>query len=75
MLLVQEEGHGQVANLLLGVLVGGDEVDRFEMSKVDIPAENVDVQKLWSTVSKRVAIVHRLVPVAPCKHISFCDIH
>lgn len=45
-LLVQEEGHGQVADLLFGVLVGGDEVDGFEVAKVDIPTENINVQEL-----------------------------
>lgn len=46
MLLVQEECHGEVADLLFGVLVRRDEVDGLEVAKVDIPAENVNVQEL-----------------------------
>lgn len=43
-LLVQEEGHGQVTNLLLRVLVRRDEVDRLEVAEVDVPSENVNVE-------------------------------
>lgn len=41
--LVEEQSHGQVADLLLGVLVRRDEVDRLEVAKVDVPSEDVDV--------------------------------
>lgn len=45
-LLVEEEGHGQVPDLLLGILVGRDQVDGLEVAKVDVPAEDVDIQQL-----------------------------
>lgn len=47
-LLVEEKRHGEVANLLLRVLVGRDQVDRLEMAKVDVPPQNVDVEKLYA---------------------------
>lgn len=37
-LLVEEKGHGEVANLLFGVFVRRDEVDSFEMAEVHVPA-------------------------------------
>lgn len=46
MLFVEEEGHGEVADLLLGVFGRGDQVDGLEVAKVDIPAKDVDVEQL-----------------------------
>lgn len=43
MLFVKEKSNGQVANLLLRVLVRRDEIDSFEMAEVDVPAEDVYV--------------------------------
>lgn len=45
-LLVQKERHRQVANLLFRVFGGRDEVDGLEVAKVDIPAEDVNVEEL-----------------------------
>jgi len=45
-LLVQEQRDGEVADLLLRVLGGRDEVHGLEVAKVDVPAEDVDVQQL-----------------------------
>lgn len=45
-LLMEKQRHGQVADLLLRVLVGGDEVDCLEVPKVDIPPEDVDIEEL-----------------------------
>lgn len=45
-LFVEEQGHGKVSNLLLGVFVRRDEVDGFEMSESDVPAEDVYIQEL-----------------------------
>lgn len=45
-LLVEEERHGKIANLLLGVLLRRDEVDGLEMAKVYIPTQNVNVKEL-----------------------------
>src|SRR4051812_4660864 len=50
-LFVQEERHGEVPYLLLRVFVGGDEVDGFQVSEIDVPAQNVDVQELKPLVS------------------------
>lgn len=41
---VEEQGDSQIANLLFGVLVGGDKVDGFEMPEINVPAKNVYVQ-------------------------------
>lgn len=46
MLFVKEEGHGKVTDLFLGVFVRRNKVDSFKMSEIDIPAENVYVEKL-----------------------------
>lgn len=54
MLLVEEQGYGEVPNLLFGVFVGRDQVDSFEMAEIDIPAKDVYVQQL-----------RRMVRVAP----------
>jgi hypothetical protein len=43
MLLMKEERHGQVPNLLLRVLGGRYEVDGFEVTEIDVPSQNVDV--------------------------------
>lgn len=44
-LLVEKQGHGQISNLLLRVLVGRDEVHGLEVTKVDVPSQDVDVQE------------------------------
>ena len=42
--LVEEERHGQVADLLLRVFVGRDEVDGLKVAKVDVPSQDIYVQ-------------------------------
>lgn len=73
-LFMQEEGHGEISNLLLGVLVRGDEVDSFEMTEADIPAEDVYVQELGPAVSGLSSIVNLAFLHVPCRHISSCGI-
>jgi hypothetical protein len=46
-LLVEEEGHGQISNLLFRVLVGGDQVDSLEVTEVDVPTEYVYIEELF----------------------------
>lgn len=46
MLLVEEKSDGQIANLLLRIFSCRDEVYSLEVPKVDIPAENVDIEQL-----------------------------
>lgn len=75
MLFVEEEGHGEIPNLLLGVLVRRYEVDSFEMAEIDVPAEDVYVQKLDFAVSDHNFPVMLPGPRAPCRHISSCGIH
>jgi hypothetical protein len=50
--LVQEQRHGKVANLFFGVLGCRDEVDGFEMPKVDVPAQDVYVEELMQSQSE-----------------------
>jgi hypothetical protein len=45
-LFVQEEGDGQVSNLLFRVLCAGNEINGLEMTEIDVPAENIYVEKL-----------------------------
>lgn len=45
MLLVQEQGHGQVPDLFLGVFVRRDEIDGLEVAEVDVVALNVDIEQ------------------------------
>jgi hypothetical protein len=71
-LFVEEEGDGEVSNLLLRVLCPGDEVDGLEMAKVDIPSENVDVEKLEGVNDTTSSLTGR--SVVPCRHIFFCHI-
>ena len=46
MLFVQKECHREITNLLFRIFGGRDEVDGLEVAKVDVPAEDVYVQKL-----------------------------
>ena len=46
MLFVEEKCHGKVSNLFLRIFVRRDEIDSFEVTKIDIPSENIYVQKL-----------------------------
>lgn len=49
-LLVEEQGHGEVANLLLRIFVGRYKVDSLEVAEVDVPSKDVYVQKLPENV-------------------------
>jgi len=49
---VQKERHGEIPDLFLRVLVGRDEVDGLEVAKVDIPPQDVYVQKLFPPLDK-----------------------
>lgn len=51
--LVEEQRDGEIANLFLRVLCRGDQVDGFQVSKVDVPPEDVDVEKLLYLATKR----------------------
>lgn len=46
MFLMQKQCNSQITNLLLRVLCSRDKVDSLEMAKVDVPAQDVDVQQL-----------------------------
>jgi len=46
---MEKQRHGEISNLLLRKLVGRDEVERLEVAKLDIPAEDVNVQELVTT--------------------------
>jgi hypothetical protein len=46
MLLVEEEGDGQVADLLFRVFGGGDQVYGLQVPEIDIESVDVDVQQL-----------------------------
>lgn len=56
MLLVQEECDCKISNLLLRVLGGRDEVHSFEVTKVDIPPQYVDVEKFANVFLLLVAV-------------------
>lgn len=64
MLLVEEQSHGKIANLLLRVFLCRDQVDGLEMAKINIPAQNVDVEELADVfllvVATQVAILEFL---------------
>lgn len=66
-LLVEEQRHGQITDLLLRVLVGRDQVDSLEMTKIDVPAQDVDVQQLADVfllmVATQVAILELLTDI------------
>lgn len=61
-LFVEEQGHGKVSDLLLGILVRGYEIDGFEVSEIDVPSEDVYVQELCSQVSDSGETRSRLPP-------------
>lgn len=43
---MEEKGHSKVSDLFFGVFVRRNKVHSFEMAKVDVPPQNVYVQKL-----------------------------
>lgn len=43
---MEEQGHGQVTNLLFRVLVRRYEVDSFEVAEIDVPSQDIYVQEL-----------------------------
>jgi len=43
-LFVEKKCDGQVPNLLFRVFGAGHEVDGFEMAKIDVPSENVNIE-------------------------------
>ena len=45
MLLVEEQGDSKIADLLFRILCRGDQVDSFEVSKIDVIALNVYVEQ------------------------------
>lgn len=51
-LFVEEERDSQVTNLFFRVLCCRDEVDSFEVAKIDIPPKDVDIKKLPAKFSK-----------------------
>jgi hypothetical protein len=64
-LLVQEQSNSEISDLLLRVLGGRDEVDGFEMSKIDVPPENVDVQQLADVFLLLVAVEPAIPKLLP----------
>jgi hypothetical protein len=55
-LLVQEEGNGEVSDLLLRVFGRRDEVHCLEVSEADVPTENVYIEELADVFLLLVAI-------------------
>lgn len=66
-LLMEEQRHGQITNLLLGVFIRRDQIHGLEVPKVDIPAQDVDVKELADVfllvVAAEVAILELLSDV------------
>ena len=65
MLLVKKKSHRQVSDLLLRILGGRYEVDSLQMSEVDIPSQNVNVQKFAHVFLPVVAIEVTLPELLP----------
>ena len=65
MLFMQKQRHSQVPNLLLGVLIRRDQIDRLEMAEIDIPAQDVDIQQLADVFLPVVAIEIALLELLP----------
>jgi hypothetical protein len=76
-LFMEEECNGKIAYLFFGIFSRWDKVDGFEVAKVDIPAENVDVEKLLqaSAVTPRPDLTEINAAITPCKRISSSGIH
>ncbi len=73
MLLVQEQRDRQIANLLLRVLVRTDQVDCLQVSEVDVPSEDVDVQQLADVFLAMVAIEVAFLELLPYVRELFVD--
>lgn len=48
---VEKECYSEIAYLFFGVFCGGNEVDGFEVAKVDVPAKDVDIKKLCAAAA------------------------
>lgn len=65
MLLVEEQGNGQISNLLFGIVLGRDQVDGLEVTEIHIVTLDIDVQQLADVFLLLVAIqvpVFELLP-------------
>ena len=67
MLFMQKQRNSQVSNLLLAIFVRTDQVDGLQVSEVDIPSQDVDVQQFANVflfvVPVQVAILELLPDV------------
>jgi len=43
-----KKSHSKISDLLFGVFIRGDEVNSFEVSKIDVPTQDINVQELRS---------------------------
>ena len=55
-LLVKEQGHRQVSYLLFRIFGGRDQIDGFEVSEVDVPAQDVDVKQLANVLFSLITV-------------------
>lgn len=52
MFLIQEKRYRQITNLFFGVLRRRNKIDGFEVTKIDVPSQNVDIEKLLAELSR-----------------------
>ena len=55
-LFMKEQCHGQVSYLLLRVSGGRDQIHGLEVPKVDIPAQNIDVEQFADVLLPLIAV-------------------
>lgn len=73
MFLMQEQRNSQITNLLFRVLCSRDEIDSLEMAKVDVPAQDVDIQQLAHIFLLVVATQAALLELGPYVGQLFVD--
>lgn len=49
---VKKKRHSQISNLFFRVLCCGDKIDSFEVAKIDVPSQDVDIEKLLAELSR-----------------------
>lgn len=49
---VKKKRHGQISDLFFRVLRCGDKIDSFEVAKIDVPSQDVDIEKLLAELSR-----------------------
>lgn len=52
MFLIQEKRYRQITDLFFRIFRRRDKIDGFKVTKIDVPSQNVDIEKLLAELSR-----------------------